>query len=1243
MNKTSFLIIIVLLASLFLLSGCTTNDLVLPFTNSQFISQSTDLNYATFISGGYDGNCLSIDVNKITVTDCMSIDANIPWSTLIDFPVGCSDGQAVKIVGSSLVCVDLTVDTNYETAGYDLDDYVPYTGATTNVDLGSNNLTAERFNIGSIFSILPHYTSGLAIQGQSSGALAETNFFTKNGNGNYNNNLNVFGVGLPGSTSNRERLSMSWVASDSLYKIATEAGGTGVIRPLSLETEGNSNQVYLNTDGKVGVNISTPSELLHANTSTAYAGIRGGSAFIGNWANTSYAMFGHNSVKNDNTSYALLQSNLGDTYLNTASGRTLRLRVANSDKLIIESSGNVGIGGTPTTNLTIEGAGVSIGGFYGQEEISSTEAFGQGVGAGILLSGRHTPTGMARLGGIKALKKNGVSGEYGGQVALYSREHNGALTANLIVDDDGDIFIPNGNLGVNTIEPLIDFQLGDDYPIGLRSGNPNAQLIKNGYYNSGWKYMKDGYAWYIGDQATYGELQFAVANTGLEGNAISWAIPMTLSLVGNATEFDTDVIVSGDMSALNLSGTNTGDYDTNYETTGQSFEELSMEGLLFGLTMNTEAYNSTTNKLIDSSSYDAVSTPSDSTKFVDGINGGKAYDCAGGNYIENGHTTPDPSSINIWAKQTSEAGDSDQSLISAGYKYYSAGYSLFIDSVNNRICYGTNNSPTCTANSSYDVTTNLNKWRMFTHTCNNTDSNFYVDAKLIESVSGGCRGSPQAMNLGREASGGDEDFEGIIDEPSLWSRILTINELKIMFNSKWELPPPAFGKTFLSCNADTGLCTFSTNVTSDNWQDLSDYNLLFESNFNKQNFEGNKIYDASTNNLIGETTNTPTFTTGRYNGQAINANDINLGNKFLINNPLGFTMLYRINRTGISNYSQIIYKEGVIDWKFKNYGQMDLSLNGSSVYSGANDWTTGWADYALIIYPNGDINYYKDGVFFKALATGFAGIVDDSTKNTIINSKNGSTYMIDGPTDDIQIFERALSDKEIETHYYNQHESVDAKGAKTAIAPNEDGDIVLENNLYVGGVININPSDLLVTPVSGTIEYDGNKFYITNNGKQKAIDRTSDVALETVTCTNTIVETILWTGEMSANSLDAGNLFKFHADGNIMNGGASGADQITLRVKVGGVTVATLNPITKAIADGSHWHVNANATQRTIGVNGQRAVHIDLMIDDTEESIIGVTTIDTTNDMDVTITAQWASADTSNIINLFQGFMEYKN
>lgn len=184
---------------------------------------------------------------------------------------------------------------------------------------------------------------------------------------------------------------------------------------------------------------------------------------------------------------------------------------------------------------------------------------------------------------------------------------------------------------------------------------------------------------------------------------------------------------------------------------------------------------------------------------------------------------------------------------------------------------------------------------------------------------------------------------------------------------------------------------------------------------------------------------------------------------------------------------------------------------------------------------------------------------------------------------------------------------------------------------------------LMTTEEVGALEYSGGKLYFTNILKRKVIDRTSDVAVSTVTVENTTTETTMWTGPMAANSLTAGNLFKFHADGVIQNGGATAADEVTLRIKVGGSTVATLNPTTKAIAVGSHWHIDANATQRTIGASGSRAVHIDLDIDGTTEEVVAVATIDTTANMDVTVTAQWASADVNNIISLYQGFMEYKN
>lgn len=123
MNKYALMFgLVLLLTGLFLSSGCTKNIPGIPFTTGQFIYRSTDLNYAKFVNGDYNGMFLIIDNNKLSVS---SVDINaydINWSQLINFPSGCADNQAVKIVGSSLVCIDLTTDTNYETNGLSLND-----------------------------------------------------------------------------------------------------------------------------------------------------------------------------------------------------------------------------------------------------------------------------------------------------------------------------------------------------------------------------------------------------------------------------------------------------------------------------------------------------------------------------------------------------------------------------------------------------------------------------------------------------------------------------------------------------------------------------------------------------------------------------------------------------------------------------------------------------------------------------------------------------------------------------------------------------------------------------------------------------------------------------------------------------------------------------------------------------------------------------------------------------------------
>jgi len=127
---------------------------------------------------------------------------------------------------------------------------------------------------------------------------------------------------------------------------------------------------------------------------------------------------------------------------------------------------------------------------------------------------------------------------------------------------------------------------------------------------------------------------------------------------------------------------------------------------------------------------------------------------------------------------------------------------------------------------------------------------------------------------------------------------------------------------------------------------------------------------------------------------------------------------------------------------------------------------------------------------------------------------------------------------------------------------------------------------------------------------------------------------------MAANSIFAGNVLRFSGYGKASNDSPS--DDLTIRIKVNGVTKVTLTNSARTFSDDG-LHLEGVATQRTVGASGQRAMHFDLCIGSDCSTINQVGTIDTTANMDVTITAQWNVAKAGNTISLYEAFMEYKN
>ena len=156
------------------------------------------------------------------------------------------DSNYIEIVWNENDSADRTLNLQVNSGDVTLD----LTGGATNtfkstisIDLTQDYLFTEE-------------SPNLAIQAQTSGTSSGVLYFTKDGDGTDNISNQIWGVGTPGVTTNRERLVTLWNAATSAYEIYTEADGTGTLRPLILYTEGNTNQLYLDSTGEVGIGIA---------------------------------------------------------------------------------------------------------------------------------------------------------------------------------------------------------------------------------------------------------------------------------------------------------------------------------------------------------------------------------------------------------------------------------------------------------------------------------------------------------------------------------------------------------------------------------------------------------------------------------------------------------------------------------------------------------------------------------------------------------------------------------------------------------------------------------------------------------------------------------------------------------------------------------------------------------------------------------------------------------------------------
>lgn len=142
---------------------------------------------------------------------------------------------------------------------------------------------------------------------------------------------------------------------------------------LDVQTTTGTPVFTVSGSGNVGIGTAVITYNLDVFPSTATA--RVGQGLLGTWPNTNtFTMFGHSSLSHVAAgNYALLQSNVGDTYLNAASTKTVYFRINNADIAALNATG-VGIGttnpgfslqlGNNTSTSTATPQTINMGGTY---------------------------------------------------------------------------------------------------------------------------------------------------------------------------------------------------------------------------------------------------------------------------------------------------------------------------------------------------------------------------------------------------------------------------------------------------------------------------------------------------------------------------------------------------------------------------------------------------------------------------------------------------------------------------------------------------------------------------------------------------------------------------------------------------------------------------------------------------------------------------------------------------------------